>query len=61
MDKHNPSPYAWRILALLLMSQLFMAMDSFRYGPLTPFFRDELGISRGQVGTLIAVYYFPVR
>ena len=35
-----------------------MAMGSFSYGPLAPFFRDDLGISRGQVGTLIAVYYF---
>ncbi len=40
------------------MSQLFMAMGSFSYGPLAPFFRDDLGISRGQVGSLIAVYYF---
>ena len=33
-------------------------MGSFSYGPLAPFLRDDLDISRGQVGTLIAVYYF---
>jgi MFS transporter, ACS family, hexuronate transporter len=35
-----------------------MSMGSFSYGPLAPFLRDAFGISRAQVGSLIAVFYF---
>ncbi len=42
----------------MLSAQLVMSMGSFSYGPLAPFLRDAFGISRAQVGSLIAVFYF---
>ena len=50
--------YAWVILFLLVVAQFVMSMGSFSYGPLAPFLRDTLNISRGQVGTLVSLFYF---
>ncbi len=48
----------WMTLAILMATQFVMSMGAFSFGPLAPFFRDTLGISRGEVGSLIAVFYF---
>jgi ACS family hexuronate transporter-like MFS transporter len=52
------NPYAWVTLAILFSAQFVMSLGSYSFGPLAPFFRDSFGISRGEVGSLIAVYYF---
>jgi ACS family hexuronate transporter-like MFS transporter len=57
-DNKTIKPYAWVILAILFSAQLVMSMGSFSYGPLAPFLRDAFRISRAQVGSLIAVFYF---
>lgn len=50
--------YRWAILALLTGAQLVMSMAAYSWGPLAPFLREEFGITRGQVGSLVSALFF---
>ncbi len=49
--------YSWLALAMLTMIQLTGACGSFSLGPLAPFLKDGLGLSRAQVGMFTSATY----
>ncbi|MFI5400338.1 MAG: CynX/NimT family MFS transporter [SAR324 cluster bacterium] len=49
----------WVVLALLFFARLVMALQFQSVPPLAPFLAHDLGLTFGQIGTLIGVYMFP--
>lgn len=49
--------YRWAILALTFFLQACSSMAVFSFGPLAPFLRDDLGITRAQVGMFSSTIY----
>jgi ACS family hexuronate transporter-like MFS transporter len=50
-------PYAWVILALMTLSQISVLLGAQSVGPLAPFLQADWGLSRTQVGLLVAAYF----
>ena len=63
MNSLNPpvsekvSGYGWVVLALTFFLQAGASMAVFSFGPLAPFLRDDLGITRAQVGMFTSIIY----
>lgn len=51
------SPFAWSILALSVLSQISILLGAQAIGPLAPFLQTEWGLSRTQVGLLVAAFF----
>ena len=57
-DGSGSDNYKWVILGLLTIAQLVMSIGSYAWGPMAPFLRDEFGINRTQIGTIVSSLYF---
>ncbi len=51
------SGYGWVVLALTFFLQASASMAVFSFGPLAPFLRDDLEITRAQVGMFTSIIY----
>jgi len=49
--------YRWAILALISISHIFGATAQYGINTLAPFYRDDLGLSRAQVGLFFTAFY----
>jgi sugar phosphate permease len=49
--------YKWVILSLLTLSQLFMSLGAYSWGPLAPFLIESFQFSRAQLGTFSSALY----
>ena len=59
----SPSSFArdsfrWTILALITLSHVIGAAAQYGISTLAPFYQDELGLSRAQVGLFFSAFYF---
>ena len=57
---HTPSVrdnFRWMILALISVSHIIGATAQYGINTLAPFYKDELGLSRAQVGLLFSAFY----
>jgi MFS family permease len=50
-------PFRWRILALITVSHIIGAGAQYGINTLAPFYKDELGLSRAQVGLFFSAFY----
>jgi MFS transporter, ACS family, hexuronate transporter len=50
-------PFRWRILALITVSHIIGAGAQYGINTLAPFYKDELGLSRAQVGLFFSALY----
>src|SRR5262245_47973836 len=50
-------PFRWIILALISLSHVIGATAQYCINTLAPFYQDELGLSRAQVGLLFSSFY----
>lgn len=49
--------YAWVIIIILFVAQTVMSMGAYAWGPLAPFFREEFGVSRAEIGMVTSALY----
>src|SRR3972149_11242626 len=49
--------FRWIILALITFSHVIGAAAQYGINTLAPFYQDELGLSRAQVGLFISAFY----
>jgi len=49
--------FRWAILALISVSHVIGASAQYGIGALAPFYQDELGLSRAQVGLFVSAFY----
>ena len=59
MDEVSPKrdPFRWAILALISFSHIAGASAQYGINTLAPFYKDELGLSRAQVGLFFSAFY----
>jgi MFS transporter, ACS family, hexuronate transporter len=50
-------PFRWTILALISVSHIIGAAAQYGINTLAPFYKDELGLSRAQVGLFFSAFY----
>jgi MFS transporter, ACS family, aldohexuronate transporter len=50
-------PFRWTILALISVSHVIGAAAQYGINTLAPFYKDELGLSRAQVGLFFSAFY----
>jgi len=50
-------PFRWTILALITISHVIGATAQYGINTLAPFYKDELGLSRAQVGLFFSSFY----
>jgi MFS family permease len=50
-------PLRWAILALICVSHIVGAAAQYGISALAPFYQDELGLSRAQVGLFVSAFY----
>jgi len=50
-------PLRWKILALISVSHIIGAAAQYGINTLAPFYKDELGLSRAQVGLFFSAFY----
>ena len=50
--------FRWTILALITLSHVIGAAAQYGISTLAPFYQDELGLSRAQVGLFFSAFYF---
>jgi len=50
-------PFRWKILALISLSHIIGATAQYGINTLAPFYQDELGLSRAQVGLFFSSFY----
>jgi ACS family hexuronate transporter-like MFS transporter len=50
-------PFRWTILALITVSHIVGAAAQYGINTLAPFYKDELGLSRAQVGLFFSAFY----
>ena len=50
-------PFRWTILALITVSHVIGATAQYGINTLAPFYKDELGLSRAQVGLFFSSFY----
>jgi MFS transporter, ACS family, aldohexuronate transporter len=53
----RPDPFRWTILALITVSHIIGAGAQYGINTLAPFYKDELGLSRAQVGLFFSAFY----
>ncbi len=60
MSKSSPprDPFRWTILGLITVSHIIGAAAQYGINTLAPFYQDELGLSRAQVGLFFSAFYF---
>ena len=51
------SRFRWTILALISVSHIIGASAQYGINTLAPFYKDELGLSRAQVGLFFSAFY----
>jgi len=56
-DIPGRDPLRWKILALISMSHVIGATAQYGINTLAPFYKDELGLSRAQVGLFFSAFY----
>lgn len=49
--------FRWRILALIFVSHIIGAAAQYGINTLAPFYKDEMGLSRAQVGLFFSAFY----
>ncbi|HMA79838.1 MAG TPA: hypothetical protein VKR81_03075, partial [Candidatus Binatia bacterium] len=49
--------FRWTILALICLSHIIGAAAQYGINTLAPFYKDELGLSRAQVGLFFSAFY----
>src|ERR1044071_4994323 len=49
--------FRWNILALISVSHIIGATAQYGINTLAPFYKDELGLSRAQVGLFFSAFY----
>src|SRR5919108_2975456 len=49
--------FRWTILALISLSHIIGATAQYGINTLAPFYQDELGLSRAQVGLFFSAFY----
>ena len=52
-----PDRFRWTILALISLSHIIGATAQYGINTLAPFYQDELGLSRAQVGLFFSAFY----
>jgi MFS transporter, ACS family, hexuronate transporter len=59
MPEFSPGrdPFRWTILALISVSHIIGAAAQYGINTLAPFYQDELGLSRTQVGLFFSAFY----
>lgn len=59
MADHSPQrdSFRWTILALICVSHIIGATAQYGINTLAPFYKDELGLSRAQVGLFFSAFY----
>jgi predicted MFS family arabinose efflux permease len=59
MSEHSPKrdSFRWTILALITVSHVIGATAQYGINTLAPFYKDELGLSRAQVGLFFSSFY----
>jgi predicted MFS family arabinose efflux permease len=55
--KATPESFRWTILALISVSHIIGATAQYGINTLAPFYKDELGLSRAQVGLFFSAFY----
>jgi ACS family hexuronate transporter-like MFS transporter len=50
-------PFRWTILGLICVSHVIAAAAQYGINTLAPFYKDELGLSRAQVGLFFSAFY----
>ena len=50
-------PFRWKILALISVSHIIGAAAQYGINTLAPFYKDELGLTRAQVGLFFSSFY----
>src|SRR5215471_8053830 len=50
-------PFRWNILALITVSHIIGAAAQYGINTLAPFYKDELGLTRAQVGLFFSAFY----
>src|SRR5512145_646898 len=50
-------PFRWTILGLICVSHIIAAAAQYGINTLAPFYQDELGLSRAQVGLFFSAFY----
>jgi len=53
----NRDPFRWSILALISVSHIIGATAQYGINTLAPFYKDELDLSRAQVGLFFSAFY----
>jgi MFS transporter, ACS family, aldohexuronate transporter len=53
----TPDPFRWTILALISVSHIIGAGAQYAINTLAPFYKDDLGLSRAQVGLFFSAFY----
>src|SRR5213078_2228497 len=56
MNAQSPNT-RWAILGLITVSHVIGAMAQYGINTLAPFYKDELGLSRAQVGLFFSAFY----
>src|ERR671915_910582 len=59
MPEFSPGrdPFRWTILALISLSHIIGAAAQYGINTLAPFYQDELGLTRAQVGLFFSAFY----
>ena len=59
MSDHSPprDSFRWAILALICVSHIIGAAAQYGINTLAPFYKDQLGLSRAQVGLFFSAFY----
>ena len=59
MSEYNPArdPFRWAILTLISVSHIIGATAQYGINTLAPFYQEELGLSRAQVGLFFSAFY----
>ena len=56
-SRESTETYAWVIIIILFAAQTVMSMGAYAWGPLAPFFREEFGVSRAEIGMITSALY----
>src|ERR687895_678555 len=56
-DSPQRDSFRWTILALICVSHIIGAAAQYGINTLAPFYKDELGLSRAQVGLFFSAFY----
>ena len=56
-DSSERDSFRWAILALICVSHIIGAAAQYGINTLAPFYKDELGLSRAQVGLFFSAFY----